>query len=354
MREPARSDDSPTLTRHAGAAIALLGAAALGAWLSARRAPPYSFRGRVVVITGGSRGLGLALARAFAAEGARLYLVARSAPALRNAVETLDQGAGSVVGIPCDVTRPDDVTHAIGKIGSDAGRIDVLVNNAGIIQSLPFDHATSLDFDDALDTHFWAALSLIRECLPWMRDQREGRIVNIASIGGRIGVPHMAPYCASKFALVGLSETLRAELAPENIVVTTVCPGLMRTGSFRNVLVRGRHRQEAAWFALASAVPIATIPAARAAQAIVEACRRGDARVTPGWPARLADLTTALAPELMATVMAWAARAVLPRSTPAPDAKVLRSSRDIDLGWLEPLLPRRAAVDLNQPQPHPR
>ena len=110
------------------------------------------------------------------------------------------------------------------------GRIDVLINNAGIIQSGPVDNMTLDDYEDAMNTHFWGPLYMITKAVPHMREQGEGRIVNISSIGGRIAVPHLLPYSASKFALVGLSDGLRIELARDNIIVTTVCPGLMRTG----------------------------------------------------------------------------------------------------------------------------
>jgi NAD(P)-dependent dehydrogenase (short-subunit alcohol dehydrogenase family) len=305
----------------------------------------------VVVISGGSRGLGLALARRLAAEGARLYLLARSAAELERVLPDLTARGGWAEAVACDIRRPDQVAHAIGRIGSAEHRIDVLVNNAGVIQSTPFEHATTADFEDAFDTHVWGALWLVRAVLPWMRQEGGGRIVNISSIGGRIGVPHMAPYCASKFALVGLSETLHAELAKDRVLVTTVCPSLMRTGSSRNVTVRGQHRREAAWFALASSIPVITMSADRAAAIIIEACRRGRAHVTPGWPARTAEIMSALTPGLLAAIMTAAARTLLPSPSADPHASDLRRSLRLHLGWLEKILPRQAGADLNQPAP---
>lgn len=99
-----------------------------------------------------------------------------------------------------------------------------------------------------------------------MRRQRGGRIVNVSSVGGKIGVPHLLPYTASKFALTGLSEGLRVELKRERILVTTVCPGLMRTGSPRNALFRGKHKREYAWFAIADSLPLLSISAESAAR----------------------------------------------------------------------------------------
>jgi short-subunit dehydrogenase len=115
-----------------------------------------------------------------------------------------------------------------------------------------------------------------------------GRVVNVSSIGGKIGVPHLAPYCASKFALTGLSESLRPELAKDGIYVTGVFPGLMRTGSPFNALFKGRHREEFMWFAISGSVPIVTVDASRAASKLIDACRYGDAEVVIGWPARVA------------------------------------------------------------------
>lgn len=355
MRVLSASGHSPTLSKQDEAPwwalVALAGTLAGLAVLRQLRSPVERFRDRVVVITGGSRGLGLALAREFASEGARLFLLARSAPDLERVLGDLDARGGQATAIACDIRDPDQVAHAVARIGAAAHRIDVLVNNAGIIQSLPFEHATTADFEDALDTHFWGPLWLIRAVLPWMRQQGSGRIVNISSIGGRIGVPHMVPYCASKFALVGLSETLRAELAKDGIAVTTVCPNLMRTGSYRNVVVRGQHHREAAWFALASSLPVITMSASRAAKAIVEATRRRRAHATPGWPARTAEITAGLTPELLASLMTVAARVILPAPSSDARAKDLQRSVRLDLGWLEHWLPRQAAAELNQPAP---
>jgi short-subunit dehydrogenase len=159
------------------------------------------------------------------------------------------------------------------------GQIDVLVNNAGVIQVGPFDVMTLEDYELAMNVHFWGPLYTTLAVLPEMRKRGEGRIVNISSIGGKIAVPHLLPYCASKFALVGFSEGMRAELLKDGVAVTTVCPGLMRTGSPRNALFKGKHRAEYAWFAISDSLPVTSISAERAASQIVDACRRGDAEL---------------------------------------------------------------------------
>jgi short-subunit dehydrogenase len=120
------------------------------------------------------------------------------------------------------------------------------------------------------------------------------------------------PYCASKFALTGLSESVRAELAKDNIYVTTVCPGLMRTGSTFNAWFKGRHRDEFTWFAISGSLPVATIGGARAASQIVEACRYGDAELVITWAAKIAVMANAVMPEAVALAMSAANQLVLP------------------------------------------
>jgi NAD(P)-dependent dehydrogenase (short-subunit alcohol dehydrogenase family) len=139
--------------------------------------------------------------------------------------------------------------------------------------------------------------------IPVMRAQGGGRIVNISSIGGKIGVAHLVPYCASKFALTGLSTSMRSELVKDNILITTVAPGLMRTGSPFNAWFKGRHREEFAWFTVADSMPVLSMNARRAASQIVHACRCGDAELVVGWPAKLALIANAVMPEVVALGM---------------------------------------------------
>lgn len=260
---------------------------AISRWLlhASRR---IDFRGRCVLITGGSRGLGLVLAREFAAEGARLAICARDEEELERARADLAAAGAAVHALVCDLTNAAQVRQVVRTVESTDGPIDVLVNNAGIIQVGPYDSMTLDDYERAMRTHFWGPLYVIQSVLPSMRAQRFGRIVNIASIGGKVSVPHLLPYSASKFALVGLSEGLRAELTREGVLVTTVCPGLMRTGSPRNVTVKGRHRAEYALFAVGDSLPGLSLNATRAARRIVRACRYGEAEVVIGVPARAA------------------------------------------------------------------
>ena len=332
----------------------MLASAGVGALLltrALRRRSDYDFAGKSVVITGGSRGLGLVMARQLADEGARLTLVARSEDELTRAVEDIRtrQPFSEILAAPGDVRRRYDVERAVTQAFDRYGRIDVLINNAGIIQVGPVAHMTLADYEDAMATHFWGPLYATLAALPHMRDQGQGRIVNISSIGGRISVPHLVPYSASKFALAGLSDGLRYELTRHNILVTTVCPGLMRTGSPLNATFKGRHPEEFAWFAISDSLPLATIDAARAAHQILDACRRGDAELVITVQARLAILARTMAPEFFARVMSFI-NGLLPPPT-GVDGDRLKLGRESESAWAPSTLTAptyRAAAENNE------
>ncbi|HLJ96848.1 MAG TPA: SDR family oxidoreductase [Gemmataceae bacterium] len=291
----------------AGKNLALtLGAASLGAWLAIRALRSravYELRGKVALITGGARGLGLVLARQMAREGARLAICARDSDELDRARHDLVDRGATVVAVPCDLRDRAQVQSMIETIRRELGPVDVLVNNAGIISVGPVETMKLEDFEEAMRSNFWSAVYTILEVLPEMRRRHSGRIVNITSIGGKVSVPHLLPYGASKFALVGLSEGLRAELASESVMVTTVCPGLMRTGSPRNALFKGQHRAEFAWFSIGDSLPVASMSAERAARQIVEACKKGTAEVVLSLPAKCAVAFHGLFPGLTADLL---------------------------------------------------
>jgi short-subunit dehydrogenase len=283
-----------------------------GAYMTARAAIAlsrrYDFQHRLVVVTGGSRGLGLLIARRLADEGAALVLCARDHEELANASDELRNRASFVATYACDLSQPPEIQSLFERIRREVGSVDVLINNAGIIQVGPVETMTLADYHQALAIHFWAPLLCAEQVIPDMRRRQEGRILNIASIGGEIGVPHLVPYCASKFALNGYSQGLRAELMRHGIYVTTVCPGMMRTGSPRNALFKGQHRAEFAWFSISNALPLLSMSAERAARQVVNACRYGRAKVTLSLPAKAAVAMNAIAPELTADLVGLAAR----------------------------------------------
>jgi NAD(P)-dependent dehydrogenase (short-subunit alcohol dehydrogenase family) len=293
---------------------AIAGASALSAlvaWKNSRR--KYSFNNKVVLITGGSRGLGLVLAREFARYGAKIAICARDINELYRAKKELEAHGVEVFDAVCDVRNEDDVKKLIQDVHTRYGRIDVLVNNAGVIQVGPFEAQTRRDFESAMDVHFWGPYNMMKAVLPEMKKRGEGRIVNIASIGGKVAVPHLAPYCASKFALVGLSSAMQAELGKDNICVTTVCPGLMRTGSHINALFKGQNEWEFALFSLMNSSPLSSVSAEHAARQIVKAARRGDAGAIVSVQAKLAAKMNELFPEVTAEVLSLINR-ILPKN----------------------------------------
>ncbi len=292
--------------------LAGLGAAAWAAHRVQRSLNGYDFRDRTVLVTG-ARGLGLVLAQQLAERRAHVAVCARDREELRRADEDLGARGPVAAAFPCDLRDRDQVRKLFRQVRERLGPIDVLINNAGVIEVGPAETMTLEDYQDAMATNFWAPLYAILEALPEMRQRRQGRIVNIASVGGKVSVPHLLPYCASKFALVGLSEGLRAELAKDGVVVTTVCPGLMRTGSPRNATFKGRYREEYALFTISDSLPGATISAESAARQILEACRCGDAEVVLSLPAKAATLLHDLFPGLTADALGWLNR-LLPGS----------------------------------------
>jgi len=276
------------------------GAVLLGAWISGRliRTARYSLRQKAVLITGGSRGLGLVLARHICAGGGNVALIARDSEELVRAKADLTPYGTMVLTIECDLLDNEQIRSAVRRVIDRFGKIDILINNAGIIEVGPLEHMRPEDFDRAMRLHFWAPLELISQIVPEMRTWGGGRIVNISSIGGKIAVPHMASYSASKFALTGLSDAVRAELARHNIHVTTVAPGMMRTGSHVNAKFKGKHDKEFAWFAASAGGPLLSMNANRAARKILAACRRGQPSLTLTFAARAAILWNALFPNL--------------------------------------------------------
>ena len=242
--------------------------------------------GRVVLITGGSRGLGLLLAKKFASEGCRVAICARDESELARAKEQLSYFSGNVLAIPCDVTDRIQATRAVEEVTKKFGRVDILVNNAGIIQVGPAQTMTHQDFEQAMDVNFYGVLNMILAVLPQMRSRKSGRIVNITSLGGRVNVPHLLPYSCSKFAATALSEGLRAELHRDGIIVTTILPGTIRTGSHDNALVKGNKEAEYASFAASASLPLISISADYAANQIMTAVKRGDTERVLGLPAQ--------------------------------------------------------------------
>ena len=275
----------------------------------------YSFQGKVVVITGGSRGLGLAIARILAREGARLAICSRTVQQLKTASEELTSLGAEVQAVPCDLTDRKQAEAFIQSVKNHYGQIDVLINNAGIIQAGPLEAMTVEDFEKAMKTHFWAPLYTMLSVIPEMKARGKGRIVNIASVGGKVSVPHIVPYSASKFALVGLSRGFGHELKKDGIKVTTINPGLTRSGSNVNVLVKGQAEKEYAWFTTMGNSLLTSSSVENTARQVVEACRNGETEVLTNLPARLLTLANDLFPELTSDILSFSSQYILPDPT---------------------------------------
>lgn len=277
------------------------------------RPRPADLWGRVALVTGGSRGLGFLLAREFAQQGCRIAICARDAQELDRARLDLERAGAEVFATVCDITDRQQVERMVHMVNDRYGRVDILVNNAGIIQVGPLEAVTEEHFRQAMDVMFWGMMYVTRAVLPQMQERREGRIVNITSIGGKVSVPHMIPYSSAKFAAVGFSEGLHAELMKDGITVTTIVPGLMRTGGFLNALYTGDHNKEFGWFALAGSLPLISMDAEAAARQIVDATRRGQSERILGLPASLQVRLQGLFPGLLPGVLGWV-NWLLPRS----------------------------------------
>jgi NAD(P)-dependent dehydrogenase (short-subunit alcohol dehydrogenase family) len=328
--------------------------AALAGWAVMRRlraGESFSFDGKTALITGGSRGLGLVLARDLAAAGARVAICGRDQGSLQRAEDALRRIGATVIAEQADVADRESVRNLIQSVTGRLGPIDVLVNNAGVIEVGPAETMTIADYEEAMSINFWGMVYPTLEVLPSMKERGSGRIINITSIGGKLGVPHLLPYSASKFAALGFSQGLRAEVAADGVTVTTAIPGLMRTGSPRNAIVRGRHRAEYAWFSIADSLPGLSVSANSASRRILSAARRGEAEVLFPAVAKAAVIATAVAPNLTASALSLADR-LLPGAPPRATGR--RHGKESQSGLSPSWLTRKgdqAAQQYNQVAP---
>ncbi len=303
-------------------ALLALGGLTLAGARALRSRRAVSFRDQTVVISGGSRGLGLLLARQLADGGARLALVARTAQDLEAAADDLETRTGRRPFVAaCDVRQRDAVEAAVTRIAAEVGPPSVLVHDAGVIEVGPLEHMDEADYREALGVHFWGAYYLTEAVRPHLPRDGSGRIGYVSSVAGRVAVPHLGPYSASKHALVGYADAVRAELAADGVRVTTITPGLMRTGSPPNVTVKGDHEKEYAWFALSDANPLVSMDAERAAAKILDALRHGDPALTLTLTARLGAALDGLAPGVAGRLAALANRLLPDAVGPAGDRR---------------------------------
>lgn len=311
-------------------------------------------RGKVALITGGSRGLGLALSEELGVQGCRIAICARDPDELEKAAQILASRGVEVFTTQCDVTDREQVARLIREVTEHYGSIDLLIANAGIITVAPVEALTAEDFDRVMAVNFEGVLNVALGVLPLMERQGGGRIAVITSIGGKVAVPHLLPYSCAKFAAAGFASGLRAELVGTGITVTTVYPGLMRTGSHLQAEFGGDQAEEYDWFSLgaSSPYPVAT-SASRAARIITGAIQRGDAECIFPITALLAARASALFPSATSAVLATV-NGFLPSARVAPGQA--RFAKGVDVKDAAPnpfrdaatVLGQRAAEHLNQ------
>jgi short-subunit dehydrogenase len=322
-----------------GSLIAGTALAAAGATAAASRSRD-DITGEVAVVTGASRGLGLLLARELAQRGCPLIICARDGSELERAAADLRATGAEVIAVTCDVTDPVVPQRLVDTAIERYGQLDIVVSNAGMIQVGPIADAQVSHYETALDTMALAPVRLALAALPVMRRQNHGRIVTIASIGGKMSVPHLLPYSTAKFAAVGFSEGLRAELGRGPVTVTTVVPGLMRTGSHLQARFTGQAGKEFTWFSLGASLPLVSMDAERAARQIIEAvrARRAEIILTPA--GQVVSRVTSLVPGLTSGVL----HAVQQLALPAPSADAVGpASQEGTPGYeLNPALSRKA------------
>ncbi|GAA0981415.1 SDR family oxidoreductase [Nocardiopsis tropica] len=337
-----RSGHEPRPRRRAGVVPWAVAGAAVGLTAAAvSRNRTTLLTGRVVLVTGGSRGLGLQMAREFGSRGASVVVCARDRDELDRAVADLVRRGVTAHGVRCDVRDAGQAERMVEEAAARFGRLDIVVNNAGIIQVGPQSVLTEDHFRDAMETMFWAPLHISRAALGPL-ERTGGRLVTITSIGGHLSVPHLLPYSCAKFAEVALSEGLGAEVAGRGVKVTTVVPGLMRTGSHKAAVFTGDPEREYSWFSLGAGLPLVSVSGERAAARIAEATARGRSHLVLTPLARAVIVARGLSPALVQRTMG-----IMARLLPAPPEHVEeRPGREADHGLVNQAL--KAPTALNE------
>jgi len=191
--------------------------------------PESALNGQVALITGSSRGIGLAIARRLGRMGARVSLCARKKTDLDRAAADLRAAGIEVLAVPTDVTRPDEVSRLVSETQRSLGPVDILVNNAGIGIFGPFYHQTDADWNSVLDTNLKSAFLTSRAVAPEMIRRKSGHIINISSLAGKSTFANGAIYCASKWGLLGLTGCMAEDLRAHGVRVSAICPGSVAT-----------------------------------------------------------------------------------------------------------------------------
>ena len=299
-------------------------------------------RAPVALVAGASRGLGWLIARELGRLGFWVMICARTGEELERGAAMLRHEGINVSTTVCDVGDEAAVARLVERTESDLGPIEVAVCVAGIIQVAPLEALDRSHFAAAVDTMLWGPVNVGLEVARRMRARGRGRIGVVTSVGGLIAAPHLLPYSTAKFGAVGFARGLRSELSGTGVSVTTVAPGLMRTGSHLRAHFLGDHGREFAWFGTAASLPLLSMDAERAAGIIVRGIlnRRAVVTVTP--LAKIVPRVDALFPGLAAAVLGFTTRRL-------PESPGGRASRDALEGWqAEKTLSRRTRLILDR------
>lgn len=259
-----------------------------------------------VIITGASQGIGKATALLFAQKGYDIVLAARQSERLEAAAAEVRNLGRKALAIPTDVTNVEQVNALVNKALDFYSNIDVLVNNAGICLTGPIENTSLNDWRQMMDTNFWAYLYAIQALLPHFLQRGAGTIVNVGSFGGKMPLPYMTAYCTSKYAVTGLTDSLRLELEPKGIHVCAVQPSVTKSDFMERAQFRGQDEKAAQEYRQQMSNLLATSMASQpqdVAQAIWDVVKHQKAEVVVGSGA-IFSTAHRLFPELMQWVMA--------------------------------------------------
>ncbi len=258
-------------------------------------------KGKTVFITGASKGMGREMALLFAGLGAKVAVAARTKDLLDSVVADIREKGGMAASFACDIASEKEITAAIRAAESEYGPVDVLVNNAGYGLAGRADHFTNDDWRRVVDVNLMGAVYATNAVLGSMLTRRSGTIVNVSSAAGLTPLPFASPYCATKYAMVGYSQSLGVEVRPRGVKVVLVCPGPVETDFVKNLKVRGTLRgsevdpTDGSLDRFVAQIP-GTYNAKRAAKAIVEAAVEGRELLVMGGPAQLGYQANRLIP----------------------------------------------------------
>lgn len=191
-------------------------------------------RGQTALVTGGSKGIGRAICLALAREGANVVIAARDEARLKETMEELKEMDVRALAVQADVRYEEDVKNLISKVIDEFGVLDILINNAGVAYRKRLEETTLEEYDKIMDTNLKGVFLCIKYAIPYIRNSTNGKIVNISSGAGLHGIPELSVYCASKFGVIGITESVASELEGK-IKVYAICPGGVDTEMYRTL-----------------------------------------------------------------------------------------------------------------------